>query len=93
MVPEDESLGHSRFSDPAVRERVRELPPSTTLVALVLADEGPLSIGELTEESLLARRTVRAALAQLEAANLLESRPGQSAGATPVYELSLTGER
>lgn len=88
MVPEDESLGGSPFSDPTVRERVRELPPSTTLVALVLADHGPLTLEELAEESLLSRNTVQVGLRQLEAANLVESQRSSAEGGPTVYDIS-----
>lgn len=87
MVPEDVSPGGSHFTDPSVRDRVRELPPSATLVAMVLADEGPLTQTELAEEALLAERTVRAALSQLDAADLLETRHGLPDARTRVYDL------
>lgn len=87
MVPKDGSLGGSPFSDPVVRQRVRELPPSTTLVALILADHGPLPLGELAQAALLDRHTVRVGLTQLDAADLLEvsRRPGD--GTTAVYDI------
>lgn len=87
MVPEDGSIEGSPFSDPVVREQVRELPPSTTLIAWILADQGPLSIPELAEESLLARSTVRAGLSQLRAADLLESHRRSADSHTRVYDI------
>lgn len=88
MPPGDKSFGGSPFSEPQVRERVRELPPSATLVAKVLADEGPLSQAEIAAESLLAERTVRHALSMLETADLVESRYGFPDARTRVYVFS-----
>lgn len=88
MAPEDESRGGSPFADPLVREQVRELPPSATLVAKVLADEGPLTQTEIAEESLLAERTVRHALSMLTTADLVESHHGFPDARTRVYVFS-----
>jgi len=68
--PSDASL----LSDPDVRERLRELPPSAKLVAKVLDGSEPLSQGRLAEESLLPDRTVRYALNRLEDAGLVDAR-------------------
>jgi DNA-binding transcriptional ArsR family regulator len=62
------------LSDPDVRERLRELPPSAKLVAKVLEGSDPLSQGQLAEESLLPDRTVRYALSRLEDAGLIDAR-------------------
>lgn len=63
------------MDDPAVRERLRELPPSAKLVARVLAEDGPMGPGALAERSLLPKRTVRYALSCLDDADLVEDRP------------------
>lgn len=64
----------SILTDPEVRERLRELPPSAKLVAKVLDGSDPLSQGQLAEESLLPDRTVRYALNRLEDAGLVDAR-------------------
>ena len=64
----------SPLTDPAVRERLRDLPPSAKLVAKVLEDGDALSQGQLAEASLLPDRTVRYAINRLEDADLLGSR-------------------
>lgn len=77
-TPEDRSPQgdgeQSPLTDPEVRERLRELPPSAKLVAKVLEGEPPLSQGQLAEESLLPDRTVRYALNRLEESELVDSR-------------------
>ena len=62
------------FTDSAVRNRLKDLPPSAKLVAKVLEGSPPLSQGELAEESLLPDRTVRYALNRLDEADLVGSR-------------------
>jgi len=62
------------LSNPEFRERLRELPPSAKLVAKVLEGSGPLSQGQLADESLLPDRTVRYALNRLDESDLVASR-------------------
>jgi DNA-binding MarR family transcriptional regulator len=62
------------LTNPDVRDRLRDLPPSAKLVAKVLDDESPLSQGQLAKESLLPDRTVRYALNRLEEEDLVSSR-------------------
>jgi DNA-binding transcriptional ArsR family regulator len=69
-----DQVDDSVLSDPDVRERLRELPPSAKLVAKVLEGSDPLSQGQLAEESLLPDRTVRYALNRLEDAGLVDAR-------------------
>lgn len=71
---EERSRGEYSLDDSECREQLRELPPSAKLVAKVLADEAPLSQGDLAEETLLPSRTVRYALNRLEDAELVDSR-------------------
>lgn len=73
-VPEDQQSQESPMADPEFRERLRELPPSSKLVALVLEHSSPLAQGELAEESLLPGRTVRYALQRLQGEDLVDSR-------------------
>jgi DNA-binding transcriptional ArsR family regulator len=69
-----DQIDGSILSDPDVRERLQELPPSAKLVAKVLEGSDPLSQGKLAEESLLPDRTVRYALNRLEDADLVDAR-------------------
>jgi DNA-binding MarR family transcriptional regulator len=67
--------GTDTESTPEVRfERLADLPPSAKLVYKVLETEGALTQSRLVEETLLARRTVRHAVTQLETADLVEVR-------------------
>ena len=62
-------------STPEIRfERLADLPPSAKLVYKVLETEGALTQSRLVEETLLARRTVRNAVTQLETADLVDVR-------------------
>lgn len=69
----EESSRESPMADPEFRDQLRELPPSAKLVAMVLADNAPLSQGNLAEASLLPERTVRYALNRLAEAGLVDS--------------------
>lgn len=69
------SPGDTPLSDPAVRERLYELPPSAKLVARVLFEEGSLTKGAIAERTLLPDRTARYGLTALEDAGLVEARP------------------
>lgn len=62
---------HRRF------ERLLELPPSAKLVFRVLHYEAdqPLVAADISERTLLPRRTTRYALTTLETADIVESRP------------------
>jgi DNA-binding MarR family transcriptional regulator len=75
MDLEGSSAESNPLRDPSVRDRLADLPPSAKLVALVLNREAPTSVDTLAEESCLPPRTVRAALTQLEDADLVRSRP------------------
>jgi len=81
------STGGSILSNPDVRERLRELPPSAKLVAKVLEESDPLSQGQLAEESLLPDRTVRYALNRLEDAGLIDARYSFRDARKQVYSL------
>ena len=78
----------SPLSDPDVRERLRELPPSAKLVAKVLEGADPLSQGQLAEESLLPDRTVRYALHRLDEAGLVGARYSVEDARKQVYFLT-----
>jgi uncharacterized protein (DUF2336 family) len=53
------------------RERLRELPPSAKLAAKILAEEGPLPLAGVAEQSMLPDRTARYAVNRLNDADLL----------------------
>lgn len=78
----------SPLSDQAVRERLRELPPSAKLVARILAEDGPLGPAALAERSLLPKRTVRYALTCLDDADLVRARPSLQDARRQVYLLN-----
>lgn len=52
-------------------ECLMDLPPSAKLVYKVLEVEGQLTQSQLAEETLLSKRTIRYALAQLETADIV----------------------
>lgn len=67
-------VGTDAESTPEARfERLLDLPPSAKLVYKVLETEGTLTQSRLATETRLAPRTVRYAVTQLEAADLLEA--------------------
>jgi len=53
---------------------LEDLPPSAKLVALTLEHEGDLTQSQLADATLLPTRTVRSALQELDAADLVSSR-------------------
>ncbi|RNJ26303.1 MarR family transcriptional regulator [Halosegnis longus] len=64
------------FTDlPALSEAIEGYPPSVKLVALVLANQGEATQRQLVDETLLPARTVRDALAELQDAGVVETRP------------------
>jgi len=85
---EKQAADETPLSDPEVRNRLRELPPSAKLVAKVLEDDAPLSQGQLADESLLPDRTVRYALNRLDEIGLVESRYSFRDARKQVYFLS-----
>lgn len=78
----------SPLADPAVRDRLRDLPPSAKLVAKILEDGDALSQGQLAEASLLPDRTVRYAINRLDDADLLGSRYSFNDARKQVYFLT-----
>jgi DNA-binding transcriptional ArsR family regulator len=57
----------------AVSDRLEVLSPSAKLVYYVLSHKAPLTQDQITEETMLAGRTARYALEQLEEAELVTS--------------------
>lgn len=55
-------------------DQLRDLPPSSKLVAMVLANEPWLTHRQIAEQSLLPERTVRYAIKQLDAVDLISTR-------------------
>lgn len=74
-------------TDADIRERLRDLPPSATLVALVLSTHGPIAAKDIVDRTLLPYRTVRYGLKTLEEAGLLAARPCLRDARTQVYYL------
>lgn len=68
---------------------VRELPPSSKLVAKVLEYNDTLTQSELAEETLLPPRTVRYALTRLEEHDVVESRFSFSDARKRLYTLKI----
>ena len=58
--------------DDSLRSVLESLPPSAKLVYKTLEYEGPLTQGQLADESLLPPRTVRYALTSLQDADAVE---------------------
>lgn len=75
----------SPLADPAVRERLYDLPPSAKLVARVLTEVGPMPKDAISERTLLPARTVQYGLASLEDADLVVSRPSLQDARKQVY--------
>jgi len=93
VEPEDRHSPDDLFaSDPGFRDKLREHAPSAKLVARVLKQNPELSQGQLVDQSLLPRRTVRYALNQLEDDGLVESRRSIEDPRKQVYELRTDDE-
>ena len=70
-------------------EPVRELPPSSKLVAKVLDDHETLTQSELADETLLSTRTVRGAVERLEDADVVDSRVSFTDARKQLYRLTI----
>ena len=68
---------------------VRELPPSSKLVAKTLDHHDSLTQSELAEETLLSTRTVREAVSRLEDAGAVDSRVSFRDARKQLYSLSI----
>lgn len=76
--------------DPAeFSERLSGLPPSSKLVAKVLAHEAPLDSRELANETRLPSRTVRYGITRLKDKDLLDEEPKVTDPRKQVYSLPL----
>jgi len=53
------------------RHRLRQLPPSSKLVIIILQKNGPQTFSNLLDESLLPERTLRTSLEKLENSELV----------------------
>lgn len=73
-------------------ERLLDQPPSAKLVFIVLRQHGSLTQQRISEESLLAVRTVRYALSRLEKMGLVEQRVSAIDARQHIYALSEVGE-
>ena len=68
---------------------VRELPPSSKLVAKTLDHHDSLTQSELAEETLLSTRTVREAVSRLEDADAVDSRVSFRDARKQLYSLTI----
>ena len=90
-VHDDPTVG----GEPATGERadrwaaVRELPPSSKLVAKTLDRHDSLTQSEIAEETLLSTRTVREAVSRLEAADAVDSRVSFRDARKQLYSLTI----
>jgi len=80
---------HGNQDDVDRWEAVRELPPSSKLVAKVLDDHETLTQRELADETLLSARTVRGAVTRLEDAGVVESRVSFTDARKQLYWLTI----
>ncbi|MBX0325521.1 winged helix-turn-helix domain-containing protein [Halomicroarcula sp. F13] len=55
------------------RSQLSECPPSAKLIYITLVHEGPLTQGQLVDETTLPKRTVRSALDRLERLGFVDS--------------------
>lgn len=76
----------SRSEDATVA--LSELPPSAKLVAKTLEHEGELTQPQLADQTLLAGRTVRSALSELEDADIVTSRSSVIDARKTLYSLA-----
>lgn len=90
MSPSDTVKPEVSLPDTTVAA-LRPLPPSAKLVAKILEYEGRLTQSQLAHETLLANRTVREALNQLEDAGVVTSRPSVMDARQRVYSLQDAG--
>ncbi|MFO7834916.1 MAG: MarR family winged helix-turn-helix transcriptional regulator [Halohasta sp.] len=70
-------------------DTIRDLPPSSKLVAKTLDHHDSLTQSELAEETLLSTRTVREAVARLEAADAVDSRVSFRDARKQLYSLTI----
>lgn len=72
----------------SLRSTLTELPPSAKLVYKTLEYEGPLTQGQLADQSLLPARTVRYALSTLEDADVVTEKLHIQDARKRLYSLS-----
>ena len=75
----------------SLQSTLSELPPSAKLVYKTLEYEGPLTQGQLAEQSLLPARTVRYALSTLEDENVVDEELYIQDARKRLYSLSVDG--
>lgn len=73
-------------------ERLTDLPPSAKLVFIVLKRHGSLTQQGISEESMLAARTVRYALSRLEENELVTEQISFRDARQHIYSLSEAGQ-
>lgn len=77
--------GQSRLSPEERFDRLTALSPSAKFVYKILLNGGTLTQDEITERTLLPKRTVRYALEKLEQADLVEEQSGVHDARTNFY--------
>lgn len=75
-------------SPPDEATALSEMPPSAKLVVKTLEHEGELTQPQLAEQTLLAGRTVRSALSELEDAGVVTSRSSVVDARKTLYSLA-----
>lgn len=76
----------------SVRSQLETLPPSAKLVYKTLEYEGPLTQGQLADQSLLPPRTVRYALSTLEDEDVVDEELYIQDARKRLYSLSADGD-
>lgn len=76
----------------ATEETINDLPPSCKLIYFVLRQEGPMTQGTLTEESMLPPRTVRYAIRRLEELDAISERIHLKDARQNIYDIHETTE-
>jgi DNA-binding MarR family transcriptional regulator len=81
-------LGMTDQSHSEEATALSEMAPSAKLVVKTLEHEGELTQPQLAEQTLLAGRTVRAALSELESAGIVSSRSSVVDARKTLYSLA-----
>lgn len=86
--PATTTVGDPGVSLSSAPECVREeVPPSSKLVWMYLAAEGPSTLGDIVDGTQLTRRTTRNAIARLEKYGVIAKRPADEGDGRRYYDL------
>lgn len=75
----------------SISETLSDVPPSAKLVFKVLEHDGSLTQGEIADETMLPRRTVRFALTRLEETGVVDAQVSFRDARKSVYSLTDDG--